>query len=280
MTRWRRPAAIVLVGLLVAATCVLLGRWQWHKHVVKDAAIAVIDASWGRPAVSIDRLTTVGRPLDPSRQWRLATLSGRYETAATVLLRGRTVDGQGVFHVLVPFLADGTVLIVDRGTVPVGSSPDAPAQVPDPPSGPVQVTVRLRAPEPAVARSAPPGQVRSTDIASVLAAAPVPVPGSAYLAVGELSGERPAATVALGPLPAPDTDPGPYLSYAFQWWAFAAMALGGFGATARREWLDPRRAEPVPRERHQGRDEAAEDAAIDAQLADGGNPQASWTRSR
>ena len=278
MSRWRRPVAIVLVGLAVATTCVLLGRWQWNRHVVKDTAIAVIHASWSRPAVPLATLISPGRPMIQADEWRTVTVDGRYAKASTVLLRGRTVDGRGVFHVLVPLMADGAVLVVDRGTVPLGRTPESPVHVPTPPTGTVGVSVRLRVPEQATARRAPAGQVWSTDVAGVLAAAPSPVSGTPYAVIGQLTTERPAAADALGALPSPDTDPGPHLSYAFQWWAFAALAIGGFGAAARREWNDPHRTEPATRARRRGRDEIDEDALVDAQLE--GRDQASWTRSR
>ncbi|MBU4214801.1 MAG: SURF1 family protein [Actinobacteria bacterium] len=291
MSRWRRPAAIVLVGMLVATTCVLLGRWQWHRHVVRDAEIATVERNWQAATVPIGTVLPPGGVLRPADQWRTVTLTGRYEASATVLLRGRTVDGHGVFHVLVPFIGPGgTVLVVDRGWVDVGATPDVSAPVPDPPSGTVTLSARLVLAEPSSDRSVPAGQVRSIAIADVLAATGTRVSGQAYDAVGRPVTESPSGE-PLGALPDPSLDPGSHLSYAFQWWAFAAMALAGFGSAARRDWLDPQRTAPARRARSRGRDEVDEDALIDAQLAAGqvgpaapGAPpaadQAKVTRSR
>ncbi|MCG2800423.1 MAG: SURF1 family protein [Cellulomonas sp.] len=269
MSRWRRPAAVVLVGLLVATACVLLGRWQWHRHVVRDAEIATVERNWQAAPVPIGTVLAPGGTLGSADQWRTVTLTGHYETSATVLLRGRTVDGQGVYHVLVPFIGAGqTVLVVDRGWVAVGSTPDTSATVPAPPSGTVTLTARLVLAEPSADRAAPAGQVRSTAVEDVLAAADAPVTGQAYDAVGRLVTESPSAA-PVGVLPDPSLDPGSHLSYAFQWWAFAVLAVGGFGSAARREWLDPQHAAPASRTRRRGRDEVDEDALIDAQLAAG-----------
>lgn len=266
MSRWRRPAAIVLVGLVVAGTCVLLGRWQWHRHVAKDAAIATVERNWQAPAVPIEEVLHPGGTLTADQQWRTVTVTGRYEAASTVLLRGRTVDGQGVYHVLVPFTAaDGTVLVVDRGWIPAGDDPDSPSAVPAAPPGAVALTGRLVLAEPSVSRPAPAAQVRSTAVREVLAAGSAPVAGPVDDAVVQMTSESPAAAT-LGTLPEPSLDPGPHLSYAFQWWAFAVMAIGGFGWAARREWLDPQRTAPAPPVRRAGRDELDEDALIDAQL--------------
>ena len=127
-------------------------------------------------------------------------------------------------------------------------------------------------------------------------------------AYGGLTAEVPSAATVPGPLPVPDTDPGSHLSYAFQWWTFALGGLVAFTYMARREVLEeregdaapddvvpleplgdgtvlwptrddprPARRRAVPRRRatdpnvpHRrgGRDEDAEDALIDAQLAE------------
>ena len=77
-------------------------------------------------------------------------------------MRNRPHGGTAAFEVLVPFrLADGRVLLIDRGWVPPGEDQPLPDVIPAPPEGETTVIARLRPAEqlPASGRSAPEGQV-------------------------------------------------------------------------------------------------------------------------
>ncbi|MGN8246308.1 SURF1 family protein [Cellulomonas soli] len=284
----RRAAGFVLLAVTLATVCTFLGRWQWNRHVARDAAIATVEANWAAEPVPVEQvLPDPTAALPDTDEWRSVTLTGRYAPQATVLLRNRPVDGSPAYHVLVPFLPEptssglSTVIVVDRGWVPLGEDASATVNLPDPPSGTVTVTVRLRQPERPSTRSAPAGQVQSVDVEQVLAAGGLDVSGlTPYASYGSLVSEDPAPATSLGELPAPSTDPGSHLSYAFQWWVFAAGSLGAFTWMGVREVRDPR---PVPGQsprgpapvtaaasrRRGGRAEDEEDALIDAQLAPG-----------
>ncbi|MEZ0449112.1 SURF1 family cytochrome oxidase biogenesis protein [Cellulomonas sp. ICMP 17802] len=194
----------------------------------------------------------------------------------------------------------GTVLVVDRGWVDPGEDASADVAAPAPPEGTVTLTARLRQDEPASSRTAPPGQVQAISAPQVLAAGGTP--GDTYDAYVAMTAEDPAVSPVPGALPPPSTDPGSHLSYAFQWWTFALGGLVAFSLGARRELQDeralrttepvapapvqvspsgvelwPTRDTPRPRRapaapdaprRRGGRDEDAEDALIDSQLAD------------
>jgi len=282
----RRALGLLVAGLVVAVTCTFLGRWQWHRHVARDAAIAVVEASYA--AAPVDLADVVADPdarLPDADAWRSAQVRGRYLADASVLLRNRPVDGTPAYHVLVPLLvvdaapgtygapvAAGRVLVVDRGWVPTGQDGSADVDVPAPPPGDVTVTVRLRPGETTSVRDAPAGQVQAIAPAQVLAAGGAD--GEPYAAYGALLREEPAADEPLGVLAAPSTDPGSHLSYAFQWWVFALGGLVAFTVSARREWAsgaavggDGEPAPPSRPRRARGRDEIDEDAEIDAQVA-------------
>lgn len=278
----RRAVGLVLLAVVVATACVFLGRWQWHRHVARDAAIRLVEQNYSADPVPLaDLLPAPGAALDPGDVWRQATATGTYDADAAVLLRNRPVDSQPGFHVLVPLvLADGSVLVVDRGWVAWDDDASGEVSVPAPPAGEVTVTLHLRPDEPASTRSAPAGQVQAIHVAQVLDAGGVTA--ESYGAYGGVADERPAAATALGGLPAPSTDPGSHLSYAFQWWTFAVGGLVAFAWLARRELLegvhepegdgpdDPDRparpAPPAPPRRRRPSDEETEDALIDSQL--------------
>lgn len=273
----RRAVGLLLLGVVIAIGCTFAGRWQWNRHVARDAVIATVEANYGADPVPLeDVLDGPGDELPVGDVWTPVTASGRYAADGTVLLRNRPVGGTPSFHVLAPFVLDGgEVLVVDRGWVPTGSDGQGPAAVPAPPAGDVTVTVHLRRDEPPSDRAAPDGQVQAISVAQVLAAGGTGLdPADAYAAYGALGSEDPAPADAIGPLPAPDTDPGSHLSYAFQWWTFALGALVGFAVLARRELRgdavpttgDGAPAGPPPPRRRRPSAEDEEDALIDSQL--------------
>lgn len=313
----RRATGLVLLGVVVAVACTFLGRWQWNRHVWRDAAIAVVETNWSADPVPLDTvLPATDTPLTDDDVWRRVTVVGHYEPDATVLLRNRPVDGAPAYHVLVPFVVEdasagtssaptgaGAVLVVDRGWVDPGADASADVAAPAPPEGSVTLTARLRHDEPTSSRTAPPGQVQAISAEQVLAAGGVE--GESYDAYVAMTAEDPSVSPVPGQLPPPSTDPGSHLSYAFQWWTFALGGLIAFSLGARRELQDeralreaegpapepapvqvspsgvelwPTRDTPRPRRaaqpapdaprRRGGRDEDAEDALIDAQLAE------------
>ncbi len=238
----RRAVSLVLIGVAVAVTCTLLGRWQWHRHVVKDHLIAVVQTNWAAAPVPLASLAAPGASLTGASEWRAVRAVGHYVPAATVLLRNRPVDSHSAYHVLVPFVVqDGTVLVVDRGWVAIGANGSVAVTPAAPPDGTTTLVARIRMPEAPSTRGAPVGQVQTIDVPQVLAAAGAAAPpGTPYPFYVAMESEDPAPAQVLGMLDPPSTDPGPHLSYAFQWWVFA---LGGFAAcvwSARRELLDDR----------------------------------------
>jgi cytochrome oxidase assembly protein ShyY1 len=255
----RRAAGLVLVGVLVAIACTFLGRWQWNRHVWRDGQIAIVNENYSAKAVPLrDVLPTTTTPVPAGKVWHPVKVVGHYLPDATVLLRNRPSDDGPVYHVLVPFLVEdssagtaasptdaGSVLLVDRGWVPTGADGSVNVTPPAPPSGTVTLTARLREDEPASRRAAPEGQVQAINVAQALAAggSAVPAGASAYEGYGGLVSEDPAPAAVPGALPAPDTDPGPHLSYAFQWWVFALGGLIGFLVLARRDLLEERALE-------------------------------------
>lgn len=279
-------AGFVILALVLAVTCTLLGRWQWNRHVAKSAAIETVEANYDAPPVPLAELTTPGGAMDPGVEWSPVEVTGVYRTEATVLLRNRPVNGQAAFRVLTPLvLSDpaGAVLVVDRGWLPAQDAA-GPGDVPEPAEQSVQLTARLRAAEAPSGRTAPSGQVQAVSVAEVLAAGP---DGGAWAAGADaVDGYAVLVTPdsGLGGYPRPSSNPGSHLSYAFQWWTFALGSLVGFGYLAWREATDgaapggastgkpaqdsDQRARPTRRRRMTAEDE--EDALIDRQAGAGG----------
>lgn len=258
----RRWLTIALVTVLVAVVCVLLGRWQFDRHESRAAANDLVTTNFDAAPVPLDSLVAAGGTVPRDLGWRPVELSGRF-VGEPVTLRNRPVEGSDSVRVLaVMEMSTGEYVVVDRGWLPSSGTTPPPA-----PDGVASLEARLRPAEPADSRTAPEGQVFRIHPESVLAAAGVTPDGSAGTDGAVLDGYVIAAAAAepLQAFPRPATEPGPHLSYAFQWWVFAGGALVGFGILARREAAELA-GRPLPARRRSA-DAEIEDAIVDAQLA-------------
>jgi cytochrome oxidase assembly protein ShyY1 len=287
-SRWLGLLALAVVA---AVACVLLGSWQWDRREQRLARNAEVVGNYDRDPVPLEQaLPDLGR-FPEGATWTPVEVEGEYVEDATVLVRNRTRDGRPGYQVLVPLRsADGPVLVVDRGFLPVGQTGEGPDEVPAPPSGEVTVVARLRAPEPTDQRGAPAGQAQRINPAA-LAAALAESSGGRFEASDVVTGayadvaaEDPRPAQAPAPEPRPALDEGPHLSYALQWVVFGIGALVGFVVLARRTAQDdaeelaarPERADPqrpsgrpaghAPQRARRGRPSAEdeEDALLDA----------------
>jgi cytochrome oxidase assembly protein ShyY1 len=246
---------VTLLMLAFAIACyTLLAPWQFRRHHERSTTNAAVYASFSAAPVPIDRLR-------PGDEWRLATLTGTYLPDGEAIARLRTVAGEPAFEVLTPFrLTGGAVVLVDRGYV----RPNETSQIPDypaPPAGRVDLVARIRVDETDSEHRAAFSdrtnggrrQVYAVDSRTVAAATGLPIrPG--YLQL-----ERGSPGV-LGPLPLPELDAGPFLSYALQWIAFGTMALLGLIYFTWRE-IKPGGVLASPRPQRPGRRSVAQRVA-------------------
>jgi len=233
--RWVRGLVLAVV---VALACVVLGHWQWTRRAERLAANAPLHENYDAAPVDVSSvLPADGAPVEAADVWTPVQARGTYDPDATVLVRNRPRDEQTGYEVLVPLvLDDGTALLVDRGWVPAGSSTARPDAVPAPPTGPVTVLARVRAFEESRRGDVPTGQVASIAQDAVGAAVAAPLLGGYAL----LASEDPSTTT--GALPVrPDEDEGPHLAYTVQWFGFALTALVVWVVSGRRE-LENRRS--------------------------------------
>ncbi|GAA4422756.1 hypothetical protein GCM10023169_17600 [Georgenia halophila] len=262
--RWVGLAAAVLA---FAVLCVSLGFWQWGRYEDRLAQFRQVDAAYDADPVPLGEMldgledaTVFG-----DQEWRPVELTGHYVDGSTVLVRNRPVDGTPAMHVVAPFVArtsDGEVLVlVDRGWVPT-SDVDS-GDVPEAPSGSMTITARLRVAEPPSDREPPRGQVYRIDPDGVLTAVAEITDLGEAAALPVLDGYVTTSTDELGRYGPPESRWGVNLSYAIQWWIFAAGALAALVFLARREAADHAGEEP---ERGRPSAEEEEDALVDAQM--------------
>jgi cytochrome oxidase assembly protein ShyY1 len=226
--RW---IAGIVVALVVAAAFAALGVWQLARNGEKQRKIREARAAYGAPAPDILARSAPGAGAD-------VQASGHYDTnpAHEIVLRDQP---QGV-DVLTPLqLADGSAVVVDRGTIPI----DAP--VPPPPTGPVIVRGLVNLANAPSSQSAPERDqgrlsLAAVDMAKIKAALPYAVRDLWITA----RYQQPAPTSADPRLPQPPPpDPVNHMEYAVEWFAFALIPLVGWPVLM---WRRARRAPPEP----------------------------------
>lgn len=270
----------LLIVLILAGVCVMLGRWQFGRYEDRRTHADLVASHYD--AAPVDResiLPTPNASLPPDAEWTPITLRGSYCTDPECILyvRNRTLSGDVGYWQLAPFTAeDGTALLVVRGWVPQDGDGQVPAQPAAVPEDTLTITVRLRPPEPVLDRERPEGQVHSVSPQQIETILPPLDAAMITGAYGELDAEDPAGERPI-PLPRPDTGLGPHLSYAVQWWVFALFFPAAWIYRTRRQIQDlrtetnpdptPRRVDHRPRSaarsRRRGHDEEEEDALID-----------------
>jgi surfeit locus 1 family protein len=214
---------------------VRLGFWQLHRLAERRASNAELAHAIALPPLALgDDLAAVMR--HPERFGdRRARVTGTYESAAALVLRGRAFEGEPGVQLAAPLRVAGhdTVVIVDRGWVP---APDAarvdPGRYPEP--GARTVTGILRE-MPVIAEGAKPvtltvdgvpvRTVQRLDLARLRAQSRAPL---LPLYLQQLPERARADSVLPRRVPIPPMSEGPHLSYAIQWFSFAAIAVIGF----------------------------------------------------
>ena len=258
------------LGLVVAfaIACTALSMWQLARRDEARAEIERVETNWDAAPRPVDDVLGDLEAFDADDKWVSVTMTGHYLVDEQVLARGRPMDGNPGFAVVVPFeLDDGRVFVIDRGWVPAGNEQDAPDEIPAAPEGEVTVVARLKAGEPTIAgRSAPEGQIASIHLPDIAERVGEPTFTGAY---GLMASEDPAPATRPAAAAKPVPDEGPHLSYAFQWLVFGIMAFIALGWAVRQEFRARNADDPAERERAEARRRKAEKKApSDAEVED------------
>ena len=200
----------MLAAAVIAVVCVRLGLWQLDRLEQRKARNATIAAAFHEPPISAE-LATKGRVT----RFRRVTAAGRWDYGHEQTVSGRTRNGSPGVHVVTPMvLGDSAEILVNRGWV---YSPDARTiDLPKWREGDRGQFVGYV--------DEPPSSVQ-------------PIPERLYVvALGDSSSQPAGADERPVRLPVPAFgDEGPHLSYAVQWFSFAAIALIGTPIVVRRQ---------------------------------------------
>lgn len=205
----------VAAGL--AALFVRLGFWQLDRLAERRSENAVKRARLAEPTVSFDRLRR-----EPQRLLRRAVVEGIPDYANEFVVTGRSRRGSPGVHVMTPLRMPGndTAVLVNRGWLyaPDAATVDLSRWRED------RTTHRghtEQLPATEIAPSIKGRGVRGLSVMGVGQLLPYPFYG-AYLVSHDSGTDTSPARLA-----EPALDDGPHLSYAIQWFCFAAIALGG-----------------------------------------------------
>lgn len=238
-----RPGWLVLAVIVAgfAYMCfTVLAPWQLGKNTSTEHRNQLIEQSVSADPVPVESILPTSGPLADDDEWRQVTASGRYLPDTDVLIRLRSVEAAPAYEVLTAFeLTDGRVVLVNRGYERPIEGTRAP-QIEPAPTGPVTITARTRQSEGTVPGKDPLVEdglrqvyfIDAPQIGTTLGLAPADL----YL---QLAGDQPGS---LNPIPLPQLDAGPYLSYGLQWLAFGIMAPLGLLYFARAEIKERRRS--------------------------------------
>jgi surfeit locus 1 family protein len=224
----RRRVTIVAIATLVTVVCLALGFWQLQRLADRRALNAVIRTARSASPTTVRTMDDFGA----LSAFRSVVVKGTYDVQGEVLLYGRSLDGEPGHFVVTPLaLDDGSGVLVLRGWVPFSLN-RAPVVEAAPSARHVVVEGWLIAPE-SRGRSRPDrdGIVRTLDVSGIGDRLPFDLAPFAI----QLRTQDPPSTELPVPVPLPELSEGPHLSYAIQWFCFAAVAVAGAAILVRRE---------------------------------------------
>jgi surfeit locus 1 family protein len=223
-----RSILLAVVVIAAASVCVRLGFWQISRLHEKQALNAALRAAQQSPPIVVgDRPPPLARA-----RHRALQVTGRFDEAHQFLLSGRALGGEPGVEVVTPLVlpAGGGAVLVNRGWLP---SPDASTARPQDAPEPGERTVRGLVEELRHGAGGPFVRTLERDSVTVWSAR--------WLDADSISSRLPypVAGYALRELPGPGvperphrSPPRPYdemlhVSYAAQWFLFAAIIAGG-----------------------------------------------------
>jgi surfeit locus 1 family protein len=219
--------------LLVGAVCIRLGLWQLERLEERRARNAATQSRIDLPALNLNTDPVVADELI----YRRLRATGTFDPDHEIVLSNRAYSGQAGVHLVTPLILEGrdAAVLVDRGWIPASQA--SPAGRAAFAVGGTVVAAGIGRPsqqQPAIALLADPTRGpgappldawRFLDLAAIQSQVPYPLVTvilEAAEPIGGVSPPKPQSEIDL-------TD-GPHLSYAIEWFAFAAIALIGGAA--------------------------------------------------
>jgi surfeit locus 1 family protein len=222
--------AFHLLVFCSVALMIWLGFWQLRRLDERRAFNATVAERIDLPPVPLDELLPSALTEPGSVEWRQVTVTGEY-LSDQIIWFNRSQEGLAGENVLSALVDGETTVVINRGFILLDDD------VPQAPTGEIEVLGRIRVPpgrqlgELTDASEGPLSEIRRVDLERLADQ----LPGELAPVYLDLIGSIPnvSATDPM-PIPAPTLNSGPHLSYAVQWFIFAAAVLLGWVLAVRR----------------------------------------------
>ena len=234
-----RRLALTIVVIIASVVFCGLGFWQVGRLTQRLALIEHVRMRMDEPAIAL----TGNEQADPvNLDYRRVTLRGTFDPSQEILRRNRSLNGTTGYHIVTPFKVSGSdkAVLVDRGWIPYDQANREQRKAFSPPTGEVTIDGIAQISQDAT----------TTPVDQPVAA------GQRLDAWFRINVERIQQQVNLPLLPVfieqqsdgaaqdsfpirgvtPLPDPGNHMAYAIQWFAFAVILLGGYGAIMAQQW--------------------------------------------
>jgi cytochrome oxidase assembly protein ShyY1 len=234
----RRWVLFAVAVAVMALGAVRLGAWQFDRLEDREQRNEWTERNLAAEPAPVDAVLAVGQPVPADREWTRVEVTGDYDADATVVVRYQTRDGEPGVDLVTPLVtAGGTAVLVDRGWVPTDNTGTVPADLPQPPSGEVDVVGWVRADATGRGVQVESGSTRAISSVEIGEALDYPL----YAGFVDAQSETPPPTDEVQRTELPDLGEGPHFFYGLQWWFFGVLAVFGFGYLAWDETRQRRR---------------------------------------
>ena len=235
--KWLWATLVVALGL---ALLIRLGFWQLERLAERRAGNAHLVAQLDMAPLDLSGQA----PLPANVDLRRATVRGSYDFAQELVLRNRALNGAPGVHLITPLRIAGSdrAVLIDRGWIPYDQAAPTLRKAFDGPADEVEVRGILHASQARLNSLSPADPPLSPerprldewfriDIPHIQQQIPyslLPI----YLEEGQPNLAALPPMASSDALPRPDIQvdlsDGPHLSYAIQWFSFAAILLVGY----------------------------------------------------
>lgn len=247
---WLSPKWVVghVLAIVLVVSFVSFGFWQLRRLDERQAENALLEERSSLPVEPLGEVVGASDTFDQVDRlaYRRVSARGHYDAGGTVLVRSRSLNGNPGFHVLTPLVtADDVAVVVNRGFAPFTGEPAEALAATRPAEGEVTVTGLLfTSQEREGIGPTDPAEGVLTQIARVdLARLQQQSRHDLYPVYLHLVDQEPAPAQELPVvLPEPEQSEGNHLSYAVQWFFFAAIGAVGWPLLLRSTARDRRRS--------------------------------------
>jgi len=239
MSRLKTMGFAALV-LSVAGACIGLGRWQLRRLAERRAHNLEVLRAREAPPVNLNDEPPAGNRIAAEELvYRRVSTAGTYDHSRAIVLRGRVFQGTPGVYLVTPLILAGkdTAVLVNRGFVPAADAFHIDHTELDRPASTTVTGVAILIPVLPDEEGAVPivsdGDTTWRRLERRAVTSRFPYPVLPVVIMADPSSDSTGSGYPLGLGPEPITD-GPHLSYAIQWFSFAAIALIGGGLWLRR----------------------------------------------